>query len=309
MNDEKTTFLKVTWDGENMNLYNPAEPVLFVCSGRVIRDFYLQGHQVFGRYTEETENDITISNRFVSRTHGIFDTWEGQTVYTALETTNGIVYRGTMLHPGESIVLQDGDELIIPETGEDESDCIMLIYADSKMRIHMWRELQQSSRDRLTGLYNREGFIEWWKEHHNSKDYTNAALFILDIDDFKQINDQMGHNAGDKVLQIVSECLTNAVRYEHQVCRWGGDEFIGIMPGSSDRVLARLRLLARRIEHKSADAGVPITVSIGFADTLSTGDNTDISGLIANADQAMYQVKKQGKRSVVGYENTESAVG
>jgi GGDEF domain-containing protein len=115
--------------------------------------------------------------------------------------------------------------------------------------------------------------------------------------------------AGDKVLQIVSECLTNAVRYEHQVCRWGGDEFIGIIPGSSDRVLARLRLLARRIEHKSADAGVPITVSIGFADTLSTGDNTDISGLIANADQAMYQVKKQGKRSVVGYENTESAAG
>ena len=306
MIDEKTTLLKVTWDGENVNLYASEEPILFVCSGRTIRDFYLRGHQVFGRYTEETENDITIANRFVSRSHGVFDTYEGQTVYTALETTNGIVYRGAQLRPGESVLLQDGDELIIPDTGEDEGDCIILIYADSKMRIHMWRELQQASRDRLTGLYNREGFLEWWKEHHKSKDYTTAALFILDVDDFKQINDQMGHNCGDQVLQIVSECLSEAVRYEHQVCRWGGDEFVGIIPGAIDRVVLRLRLLARKIEHRTAAANVPVTASIGCADIFSTGDKLDITGLIRNADIALYQVKNQGKRSIAVYQATES---
>ncbi|MBR2770038.1 MAG: GGDEF domain-containing protein [Solobacterium sp.] len=302
MKDDCTSFLKVVWDGEDINLYKPEQPILFITSGRVIRDFYLAGRQVFGRYSEESENDIAIANRFVSRTHGIFETDEGQTVYTALETTNGILYHGELLQPGQSVLLQDGDELIIPDAGEDEGDCIVLIYADSRMRIHMWRELQQTSRDRLTGLYNREGFLEWWKVHHNHRDYDPSCLFMLDVDDFKQVNDTKGHNAGDRVLQIVSECLCEAVRYEHQVCRWGGDEFIGIIPGSPENIRNRLRLLERKIIHRSHAEGIDVTVSIGCADIHSVTDRMDINGLVRNADIAMYNVKKNGKGNISFYE-------
>lgn len=303
MIDNSTSFLKVVWDGQDINLYSPMAPMLFVCSGRTIRDFSLQGHQVFGRYTEESEHDITIANRFVSRAHGVFDTFEGQTVYTALETTNGILYRGQKLLPGQSVVLQDGDELIVPDVGENEADCIILIYADSRMRIHMWKELQQTSRDRLTGLYNREGFSEWWKEHHKNRDYYMSSLFILDVDNFKQINDELGHSAGDRVLQVVSECLCDAVRFEHQVCRWGGDEFVGIMPGTRDNVMNRLRLLARKIEHKGAEESIHVTVSIGYADVRSAGDVTDIPGIVENADEALYSIKKNGKHGVACFES------
>lgn len=301
MND-KTSVLNVIWDGQNIELYEPNKPVLFVCTGRIIKDFPLHGHQLFGRSSEMNEHDILVANRFISRKHGYFDTAEGHTLYTALETTNGIMYRGNYLEPMQSVLLRDGDELIVPDAGEDSNDCVMLIYADSKMRINMWHELQQTSRDRLTGLYNREGFLDWWKEHHRSRDYDQAALFILDVDDFKHINDEKGHNVGDDVLQLVADCLSDAVRYEHQVCRWGGDEFVGVVPGSQEKVISRLKNLSQRIEDQSKSIGTPVSVSVGAVDIHQTNDVMDVNGLINLADQAMYSVKNKGKRGVALYE-------
>ncbi len=299
--EETTTVLNVKWDENARKLYEACDPVLFICSGRNITEFPLKGHQVFGRAGSADNPQITVVNRFVSRNHGCFDTDEKKTVFTASSTTNGIQFEGRFLQPDEKVSLRDGDELMIPAAGEDEADCVMLVYADSLMRTRLWRELQQASRDRLTGLYNRESFILWWHQHYMKRDYQEASLFILDVDNFKAINDEKGHNTGDQVLQMVAECLVAAVRYEHQVCRWGGDEFVGILPGSRQRVYNRLKHLAGRIGAEGKKLGCDITVSIGFADIHEVNDVLDISGLVEKADQALYSVKKSGKNSIGSY--------
>ena len=274
---------------------------LFICIGRNITEHILKGHQELGRPDENGGPAIKIANRYVSRHHGYFDTVNGKTVYTAQKTTNGIQYQGRFLEPNERIKLKDGDELFIPSVGEDEADSFMLVYAASPMRINIWHELQQTGRDPLTGMYNRSGFEMWWLQHHLNKDYHQAALFMLDIDDFKQINDTFGHNMGDKALQLTAGVLMDAVRYEHQVCRWGGDEFIGIIPGTMDNIERRLERITEEIRKAGQDLGVPMECSIGYADIHTVPDVLDIEALINLADQAMYRIKRDGKHGISCY--------
>ena len=121
---------------------------------------------------------------------------------------------------------------------------------------------------------------------------------MMDIDDFKVLNDTRGHNEGDAALMIVARQLRSIVRYDNQVCRWGGDEFVGIIPGSQEQVEARLSQLVMRMGEEAAAAKLDFTVSIGFADTKSTADRADVTSLVGLADKAMYSIKKEGKNSI-----------
>ena len=298
--DEYTSVLEtIHTDGE---LIEAMRPRIFICEGRSISEHILSGHQTFGRVSEANEPDIMIPSRFVSRRNGWFDTVGVRTTYTAEKTTNGILFHGVMMTPGETIELRDGDELFIPYAGEDESDSIMIVYVNSPLRINVWHELMETGRDRLTGLFLRTSFLDWWAQHCRNKDYENAALFMLDADDFKQINDQLGHNSGDLALQLIADHLTKSVRYERQLCRWGGDEFIGIIPGSMEAVERRLHKLADAITKSGKEKGIPITVSIGYADLKDVKERTDIEGLVELADQAMYRIKQSGKNGICRYD-------
>ena len=274
---------------------------LFICIGRNITEYILRGHQVLGRPDETVGPDIKIANRYVSRHHGYFDTVSGKTSYTAQKTTNGVQYRGRYLSPGERVELSDGDELFIPFIGEDEEDSFMLVYADSPMRINIWHDLQQTGRDPLTGMYNRSGFEMWWHQHYLSNDYRQASLFMLDIDDFKVINDTYGHNAGDRALQRIAGILMDSVRYEHQVCRWGGDEFIGIIPGSADSAGSRLQKITEEIREAGDRLGIPMGCSVGYTDIHAVPDVLDIESLVNLADRAMYGIKHDGKHGICRY--------
>jgi diguanylate cyclase (GGDEF)-like protein len=255
-----------------------------------------------GRPTSSSIPDIPVHARFMSRDHGYFETSGMTTSYHVVDTTNGIRYKGTTLQPDTVIELNDGDELMIPWTddgGRDKS--VILVYASTAARIRLWRDLTKASRDKLTDLCDRECFTSWWEQNREKKDYAEAYLFIMDVDDFKKVNDTAGHNAGDMALKIIAQELRNAVRYENQVCRWGGDEFAGIIPSTELEAGKRFKELSSAIEKVSSDAGVPLSVSIGYVDIHAVEDSGDIIALVELADKALYRKKREGKGGIAQY--------
>ncbi len=301
MAEDKTAILLNTDNKQGNEEKYKERPTLFVCQAHIISEYRMDGYQTLGRPSNDVLPDIPVQDRFVSKSHGFFETEQGETYYTAMHTTNGIKYQGNFLSPWTKIKLKDGDELIIPSDDDDAGHSVIIIFAISAARIKLWRELQRASKDKLTGLCGRDSFTTWWEQNYAKKDYEHAVFFIMDVDDFKEINDSKGHNAGDDVLRIVADQLRDIVRYENQVCRWGGDEFVGIIPGTADSAAGRLGVLSRSIREKTEEAGLPVTVSIGYVNIHKAKDTKDITGIMELADSAMYRMKQDGKGGIRGY--------
>jgi diguanylate cyclase (GGDEF)-like protein len=150
--------------------------------------------------------------------------------------------------------------------------------------------------DDLTGLRNRRAFDERLKEEFllgrtRSK---KLSVAILDIDDFKQRNDQFGHAAGDQALKQLATVLRKAMRQADIVARYGGEEFMILLPGTG---LEQAHILMDRVlEHVHAARWPdrPVTISIGVAE-LDPATDIDEGSLKARADEALYEAKRAGK--------------
>lgn len=160
---------------------------------------------------------------------------------------------------------------------------------------------RQAYHDPLTGLANRALFRD--RLDHNlrlhEKNQGPLSLVYCDLDNFKPINDHLGHDAGDIVLKSVAECLRGATRSTHTVARLGGDEF-AVLLDSPDPSAVIARIFAALARPTQIDTHkVFINMSIGVA-TLGTGE-TSVTGteLIHRADTAMYQAKKAGRNQCV----------
>ncbi len=157
------------------------------------------------------------------------------------------------------------------------------------------RYKQLASTDPLTKTLNREGIrpsiesaMTNWKENKQV-----AALIMLDIDDFKSLNDTHGHDAGDEVLQKVSEVLKSNIRATDKLARWGGEEFIIISENTNiDDALKLTEKLRMALEKHDFQYG-KITASFG----VSLVQN-NIEPWFKKADNALYSAKKQGKNKV-----------
>ena len=156
-----------------------------------------------------------------------------------------------------------------------------------------------ASRDPLTGLWNRRHFLDLLnkacqQKRRNDMDY---SLLILDADHFKSINDQFGHDKGDEVLVLLARTLENRVRDTDAVCRWGGEEFIILLPQTDIANAAQLAECLRVSVTKMQIPALPrITVSIGVAQN-QPEETTE--SLLKRADAALYQAKDSGRNSVV----------
>jgi diguanylate cyclase (GGDEF)-like protein len=163
-----------------------------------------------------------------------------------------------------------------------------------------------SMRDSLTGLYNRLVLEEMLGVEESKRTPAPLAILILDVDDFKAINDTFGHSAGDSVLSVLGKLLQDNCRREIIVARYGGEEFAILMTNTGLTVAAamqtaeRLRKVLAAQDFAFSGRKVRLTVSIGVA--YSTGKTAAPKTRLARADQALYRAKRSGKNRVCFHE-------
>ena len=172
------------------------------------------------------------------------------------------------------------------------------------LQVRERRLLVLSNTDGLTKLYNKRYFDENLKTEiiMSSNLDTPLSLLILDLDDFKKVNDVYGHPAGDQVLVRLGEIIRDSVRDNDCGCRYGGEEFVVILPGTDkDKAMdvgERIRRAVCADTFSTADnKKFSVTVSMGLA-RLNRGETG--TELIERADQALYRAKREGKNRIVG---------
>jgi diguanylate cyclase (GGDEF)-like protein len=209
---------------------------------------------------------------------------------------------GTMLlanRPGVVRDFSDADLRLFETLATNAS--VALQYDRLEQTVWQLRELQrqlehQAYHDSLTGLANRTLFIDRVDEALAKPDPSVAVLFV-DIDDFKTVNDTLGHTVGDQLLIAVAERLGHCVRPSDTVARFGGDEFailLDRLDGPEDVVVVAERILASLSQRVPAgDEQVSVGASVGIA--TNHAEATRAGELIRDADVAMYDAKQRGK--------------
>lgn len=158
-------------------------------------------------------------------------------------------------------------------------------------------------RDGLTGLYNRRAFNELLAQAVAREDRQGGrfGLLILDLDHFKKLNDTYGHPAGDAALKGAAEVLKNHLRKGDQAARFGGEEFVVILPGTDEGGAQHLAERVREAVAKNRlvfeGAKISLTASFGLA--VWPGDGKDPDALLASADRALYAAKEGGRNRVM----------
>ncbi|KZE70530.1 diguanylate cyclase [Paenibacillus elgii] len=204
------------------------------------------------------------------------------------------------LGKGEKIVLPD-----IKHHWNREADLLTqtITLALSDLQKQTDQLTHAAMTDSLTGLTNRrtfESIMSQWTEKQQP-----FALIMMDIDRFKSINDTYGHQAGDEVLKHLARILTSAVRSNDVCCRYGGEEFVMLLPFTT---VPDAWITAERVriafETRENPLGVPLAVSLGIAHYPSHAESAEM--LFQLADHALYQAKEAGKnRTIIADEKTE----
>jgi diguanylate cyclase (GGDEF)-like protein len=181
-----------------------------------------------------------------------------------------------------------------------------IIFGFNRLRVAHNHIITLMCTDALTGIANRRLFLESlggaisFAQRHQ----TPLSIIMADLDDFKSVNDTFGHNAGDHVLQAFATLLMENSRQEDLAARFGGEEFIMMLPGAGPEEAAVLgeRLRRHWTELTYPGLRIDLTASFGVA-AYQTGDRVD--GFIERADKALYEAKIMGKNQVVVGKHSE----
>jgi diguanylate cyclase (GGDEF)-like protein len=180
---------------------------------------------------------------------------------------------------------------------------VELSNAHSALIAKLGEARRQAMFDSLTRLWNRRGGESLLQAALKESVQHNCALgvCIVDIDHFKQVNDQFGHGMGDQVLRKVASTIVAAVRPQDIVCRYGGDEFLVIVRDITKRELTeiatRIRDQIHELPIRTRHGTVPASVSIGLALRANSG-SISAASLVECADAALYESKRQGRNCV-----------
>lgn len=242
-------------------------------------------------YESKFPNNI-YTNILLTLTHELFDNdhakalWEGVIAHkTKLDA---------LLHRDVGVLVAAADFLINMQPVLQQPKLIEQEKSDYVSRV--------SIIDELTGLHEREVFEVVLKKESDESRRAQRSLCVamLDIDDFKQVNDQYGHIAGDEVLEKVGEEIHNSIREMDLAARYGGEEIVIVMPNTNSEqaydIVERLRVA---IAEMNFDKSHSVTVSAGIAAIGSAAGNAD--RLVELADQALYQSKESGKNRTTVY--------
>ncbi len=162
----------------------------------------------------------------------------------------------------------------------------------------------QATRDGLTRLWNRASILEILERElvRGRRERTPVGVLVVDLDHFKEVNDTLGHAAGDWLLVEMTERITASVRAYDSIGRLGGEEFLIVLPGCGEEDIARM---AERIRISLASdvaqwEGRPVPLTASFGATCATPDcEGEAEELVRCADAAMYEAKRQGRNRVV----------
>lgn len=159
--------------------------------------------------------------------------------------------------------------------------------------------------DALTGIFNREFLGRQLPEHlrEAEKGQYPISIVMVDVDHFKSINDQYGHLVGDEVLKSVANCIGNAIRADDYVVRYGGEEFLVVLPradvGRAWEIGERIRRQISEEQNLSQRTTVPVTISAGVAEHHYLESSAETAeALVLRADEALYLAKTRGRNRV-----------
>jgi diguanylate cyclase (GGDEF)-like protein len=160
---------------------------------------------------------------------------------------------------------------------------------------------QQASHDSLTGLLNREAILRVLEEEmiQAEREKTRFAVLLADLDHFKDINDSYGHLVGDAVLREFARCLQNNMRPYDHAGRFGGEEFLIVMPGLHEEHSDRVRDIHRQLRHQyHVSPGTELNVACSIGVAWSGPQTKSVESLLKLADQALYAAKANGRNRV-----------
>jgi diguanylate cyclase len=176
-------------------------------------------------------------------------------------------------------------------------------YTTRALRRHAARRAYEAQHDPLTGLANRKLFRARAAEAiARSRRGESGAIVLIDLDHFKEVNDSLGHHAGDELLRLVAQRLTQVLRTDDTIARLGGDEFGLVLPRVTDPDLVR-ELLTNVSEHLGEEfllGTVPMAVEASFGVSLYPAHGDSVESLLQHADAAMYQAKR-GRSNIALY--------
>lgn len=249
------------------------------------------------------ENGIRFADLGVSRVHAsVVVDGQGEAWITDLASTNGTFLNGERLPAKAPRRLRDGDRVRFGPTV-----LVKFVRLDaSEERFHS-ELFERAVRDPLTGLFHRGYFLEQAGPLAALSEARGLgiALLMLDVDHFKRVNDNLGHDAGDHVLREVSSVLRESTREDDLVARYGGEEFVIALPvAAPDLATERAERVRVHIEQRTIlapdfpDAPIRVTVSIGLAFS-QPGRLRPVPALISAADRCLYAAKRSGRNRVV----------
>jgi diguanylate cyclase (GGDEF)-like protein len=190
--------------------------------------------------------------------------------------------------------------------GEPEASLIQSFANEVTIAIEnarLFEEIQQLAiTDSLTGMFTRRHFFELGEiEFARSRRYKRPlSMLIIDVDHFKQVNDTYGHAVGDKVLEMVAQCYIQNVRQPDIVGRYGGDEFVLLLPETNlmeaQGLAERLRTQISSVTVQTDQREICVTISLGVASLDSSC--ADLSDLLRRSDEALLEAKRSGRNSV-----------
>jgi diguanylate cyclase (GGDEF)-like protein len=247
----------------------------------------------------DNTNDISLYDEKISKVHceiTVIKSSQGieQIILKDLDSTNGTYVNSEMI---KQITLNAGDKIQIGDT------VLNLSYNDELEKEYHAKLFNYAVRDTYTGLYNKRFIIN---ELENISRIARRSgrvfsIIIIDIDDFKQINDLYGHLSGDEYLKSIAELFTQSLREQDIAGRIGGDEFLILLPETTIdgafQLAIRIRKNVEEFVLKYLNFKIKTTISAGVCQYENT--IKDVNELLDIADQALYEAKRSGKNNVM----------